>query len=166
MIVHFTYDKDQWIRCHRRYLFLSMTLTKVELGALAALVLFCVTYVFTSHGSWQSWSLVLLCVFAVSIMGYMYFGQPNRIFSTPGFDRPHTLDFNEDGVDYETDGVISSTPWENFLTWLETEEAFYLSEIRQGYTLIPKKALSGTEVKELRDILAEHLPKNSFPRKR
>ena len=42
MIVHFTYDKEQWIRCHRRYLFLSMTLPKVELGALAALVLFCV----------------------------------------------------------------------------------------------------------------------------
>ena len=167
MVVSFQYTKEEWVRCHRRYLFLSRTLTQVELWLAAVLSVMCAAYLVYFGAAWKSGSLCILCVAVVGMFGFLYFRQPYRIYEkTPGFDLPHVLDFNEDGVDYRTEGYVTSTPWEKFVTWLETDEAFFLAESRSVYTMIPKRVLEGREAAALRKMFKERLPKNRFPKGR
>ncbi|MBU5625734.1 YcxB family protein [Oscillibacter sp. MSJ-2] len=167
MVVSFQYTREEWVRCHRKYLFLSRTLTQIELWLAAVLCVLCVAYLVYFGPAWKSVSLCILCAAVVGMFWFMYFRQPHRIYDkTPGFDLPHVLDFNEDGVDYRTEGFVTSTPWEKFVTYVETDEAFFLAESRSVYTMIPKRALVSAEEKNLRGILKDHLPKNQFPKGR
>lgn len=167
MVISFQYDRKEWVRCHRKYLFLSKTLTQFEIWVALALCALCVGYLVFMGPNWSSVSLCILCVGVVFMLGQLYFRQPVRIFDkTPGFSLPHKLDFNEDGVDYKTEGYVSSTPWEKFVTFVETEEAFYLVESRPIYTMVPKGALSEKEIRQLRQLLRQQLPENRFPRRK
>lgn len=167
MVISFQYDRKEWVRCHRKYLFLSKTLTPFELWVTAVLWAMCAGYLAVRGVTWSSVSLCILCLGVAVMLGQLYFRQPARIFDkTPGFPLPHTLDFNEDGVDYKTEGYVTSTPWEKFLTFVETEEAFYLVESRPVYTMVPKGALSQDQQARLRELLREQLPENRFPRRK
>ncbi len=142
------------------------TLRQKMLGAVISIVLIILSLAtLVNLGFRQGIALVIgVILFPGLLLVYKFIVFPlwiRRDFrGHPNFSRTQTLRINEDGLHKESEVGPSETKWLAYTRFRETQNLFVLYLGERSIEAVPKRALSSSQLDELRQLLRKKLPGN------
>jgi hypothetical protein len=131
---------------------------KVVRAILSAALFAFLTMLLVNLGFRQGTAAALIIVLLPFLfIAYRYIAFPfwsKRDFVRhPNFSREQRLKIDEEGLHHKSEVGSSDTKWMAYTTFLETENLFVLYLGERLAECIPKRALSGIQLEELRQLL-------------
>lgn len=161
MEIVFTYSKNEWIDARRKYLFLSKTITKLQI-----VVTLCFALILGISFPFFKYIIIyiILCIIlslSVLLLFVLYILQPILLFnSTSKYHHSYKMQFTQENICFETQGISSVLSWNIYTAYLENDNYFFLLQDKRYYTLIPKRAFSkNDDIEKFKIILESHLTK-------
>ena len=82
----------------------------------------------------------------------------NQFRRQPSAHGPRTLTLDSKGMHWRWDGGAADVEWKNVTRYLEAKDGFLLYVSPAVFNMVPKRALSASQLNDLRSLLAAHVP--------
>lgn len=101
-------------------------------------------------------------VFFVLLWAFMLWGSPwwlarTQFVKQPSAQGERTASFDSNGVKWQWDGGSSAVEWKTYIRWMEAKNQILLCSSPVQCAIVPKRALSGEQLSELRTLLMENI---------
>lgn len=149
MNIDFTYNKEEMVDSRRRYLFMSKTITRMQLVVTVLLVILEILVLVINGITTFSALLGILLILYIVLMSVLYFYFPILIYKKT--DKSHlknNLEFLSDKILFQTSNIKSELAWNNYSMLWESKDYFYLIQSKDMYTLLPKRVFASIEQQE------------------
>ena len=162
MPISFTYNKDEWIKARREFLFLSGAINKFQLILIPIMILFTVYAILISEINIFSTVCMGGIIIYILVLGYAYFVVPVSSFNaTKKYHYPYHLVFREDGIDFETTDIKTHLQWSVYTSYIESKKFYYLLQGKASCMILPKSVFGNEEeLQRFADILMNHLERH------
>ncbi len=164
MEILFTYSKNEWINGRRNYLFLSRTITKMQI---VITLLFTLSLIFLFPLLKDSILYIILffvAVLSVLLLFFLYILQPILLFyAASKYQHPYKMQFTKENIYFETLGISSVLSWNIYNDYIESNKYFFLLQDKHNYTLIPKRVFENDDdLTKFRTILDSSLTEGDY----
>jgi hypothetical protein len=142
--ISFQYDKNEYIKAFREYLFLSKIIRKPDLAVVG--LLSAVEIILLLWNGFSFYSIVIgsIIIFYLILFLLLYFYQPLNVYlHTPKLHTQYKLTFTNDNIKFKTNDVSSEINWNIYSKVLHCKDFIYLIQSKNIYTILPKRAFHG-----------------------
>jgi len=145
----FQFDRKEYVKAVRRYLFACRTITKRDLILLSICLPASILYQYYFAISLASFILFLNLALPAVAIWLLYFVIPPRTYKrTAQLREEYTYVFTLNYILVEELGTNSEVDWETYVDLWESEEFYFLMKTLRKYTIIPKRAFGSPEEKK------------------
>lgn len=90
-----------------------------------------------------------------------WWGARLQFNKQPAAQGPRTMFLDSGGVHWRWNGGSTDIEWKNFIRFLEAKNHFLLYSSPVSFNIVPKRALTADQVRELRTLLSESLVRDA-----
>ncbi len=117
--------------------------------------------------SWIRWSLPLT-LFSICLLLFEHWGSPylnarRQFRNTPSAHGAVTLDVQDSGLHFRSEGTDALVAWSRYVKWIEGECVFVLFSSPWMFVSIPKRAFDADQQSQFRETLRQKI---SAPKRR
>ena len=115
-----------------------------------------------THSRSQLLSSLLPLLFFLLFWTFLLWSSPwlyarQQFLKQPSAQGEHSASFGSDGVDWHWDGGSSTAKWKTYIRWMETKNQILMCSSPVQCGILPKRALNGEQLSELRTLLTQKL---------
>ncbi len=129
--VTFTITRDEYVRALRRHYKTKLQIKRDIVGGIVAVVAG-VYLLQSTYSSVLSWLLIVAGGFLLALVIYAFLLLPFMIYrSQPKLKSEYRLEFRNDGIGFQTEGIDAELKWSIYHSWLRDDE-FYILYTSRG----------------------------------